>query len=197
MVYYETLQVHLGAVLLITLDAEFFYACLAFWALFPLCLGAFVATNVNVFRWEHLNYLAQYILNECECGVVAGAKHIVRYSPHLPYLVRAACAAIFGVCGKGCLHVAGKVNLGDNGDVTLCSVCDNLAAILLCVEERAVVLSVILAAVATDNSLVTLCCNGGELGVFLYLDAPALVIGEVPMETVQVVQCKHVNETLD
>ena len=93
--------------------------------------------------------------------------------------------------------MSGKVNLGDYRYVTLCCILYNLAALLLCVEERTIVLAVILGAVASDDGLIALCCDGSELGVLLYLDAPTLVIGQVPVETVEVVECEHVDEALD
>ena len=150
-----------------------------------------------VLRREHLDDLAQHVLDERKGSVVAGAEHVVRYSPHFPNLVRAACTAIFRVCCKSCLHVAGKVNLRDYRYVALCCILNNLAALLLCVEERTVVFAVILGAVASDDSLIALCSDGSQLWVLLYLDAPTLVIGQVPVEAVEVVEREHVNEALD
>ena len=193
----ETLQVHFGAVLVVALYSQRLNAGLALGALLPLCLGALVTAYVYVFRWEHLYYFAQHILDEREGGVVAGTEHIVRNAPHFPNLVWAACTAILGICGKGCLHVPGKVNLGDYCYVALCCVGDNLAALLLCVEERTVVLPVILGSVASYDGLVALGSDGRQFGVLLYFNAPALVVGEVPVETVEVVERQHVDKALD
>ena len=197
MVDYKTLQVHLGTVLLIALDAQFLDACLTFGALLPLCLGTLVTSYMNVLRREYFDYLAQDIFYELEGRVVAGAEHIVRYSPHLPHFVRAACATIFGICGKCSLHMSGKVNLRNYRYMAICSVLYNLAALFLSVEERTVVLAVILAAVAPYDGLIALCCNGCELWVLLYFDTPALVVGYVPVEAVEVMQRKHVDEAFD
>ena len=93
--------------------------------------------------------------------------------------------------------MAREVNLRDYCDVTLCCILYNLAALILCVEEWAVVLAVVVTAVLADDSLITLCRDCCELRVLLDLDTPALVIGEVPVEAVEVVERKHVDEALD
>ena len=46
----------------------------------------------------------------------------------------------------------------------------------------------------TDNGLLALGANLGEQRIFLYLDAPSLVVGEMPMEAVDIVQGEHVDK---
>ena len=92
--------------------------------------------------------------------------------------------------------MAGEVNLRDYGNMPLCCISHNLTALILSVVERTIVLAVIFAAVASYDSLVALRCNSCELGVFLYLDAPSLVIGDVPMEAVQVMKRENIDESL-
>ena len=45
-----------------------------------------------------------------------------------------------------------------------------------------------------DDGLVALGTNLGEQRIFLYLDAPSLVVGEMPMEAVDIVQREHVDK---
>ena len=94
--------------------------------------------------------------------------------------------------------MAGELNLGYHLDVALGCVCHNLAALLLCVEVWAVGLACVVAAInAVGNPVVAACCtNGCEAWVFLYLEAPSLVIGEVPVETVELVVRHHVDYAL-
>ena len=46
------------------------------------------------------------------------------------------------------------------------------------------------------DRLGAVCAHGGEFRVFLDFDAPALVVGQVPVEAVDVVQREHVDEAL-
>ena len=45
-----------------------------------------------------------------------------------------------------------------------------------------------------DDGLVALGTNLGEQRIFLYLDSPSLVVGEMPMEAVDIVQGEHVDK---
>ena len=64
MVDHEALKVHLGTVLVIALYSQCLYACLTLGALLPLCLGALIAADVYVLRREHLDDLAEHVLDE-------------------------------------------------------------------------------------------------------------------------------------
>ena len=57
-------------------------------------------------------------------------------------------------------------------------------------------LAVILARVVSYDRLGAVCAHGGEFRVFLDFDAPALVVGQVPVEAIDVVQSEHVDEAL-
>ena len=56
--------------------------------------------------------------------------------------------------------MAGEIYLRDDGDVALGCISDDLAAVVLCVLEWTIMLSVILATIAADDGFITLCCNG-------------------------------------
>ena len=192
----EALQIHLGAVLGIVFETELPDASLTLRTLLPAGLGTLVATYVDIFGGEHVDDLGKHVGNKLQRGVVASAEHIVRHAPHLPHLVRTARAPQLGVGGQRGLHVSGKVNLGDHGDVALGSIGHDVATLVLSVEVGAVGDAVVGSAVAPDDGLCTLGTDGVELGVFLQLKAPALVVGEVPVEAVHIVKRKHVDEAL-
>ena len=85
--------------------------------------------------------------------------------------------------------MAGKLNLRYNLDVALGCICYNLAALLLCVEVGAVRLACVVAAIYAVGNPVVVACSADtrQKRVFLYLDTPALVIGQVPVEAVHLV----------
>ena len=93
--------------------------------------------------------------------------------------------------------MSGKVNFRDDGHVALGSISYNFATLLLGIYEGAIMLAVILATITADNCLVALSCYSRELGVFLNLDTPSLVVGQVPVEAVDVVQSQDIHKTLD
>ena len=88
-----------------------------------------------------------------------------------------------------------QVDFGNDGDETLAGVLHDFARLLLRVEAL-MGLAVILARVVSYDRLGAVCAHGGEFRVFLDFDAPALVVGQVPVEAVDVVQREHVDEAL-
>ena len=98
-------------------------------------------------------------------------------------------AAELGIGGKGGAGVSRKLNLGDNLDVTLFGIFYYLSCLFLSVEIGTVRLICVVAAVdGVDAPRVTACCAYcGELGVFVNLNAPTLVVDKVPMEAVHLV----------
>ena len=92
--------------------------------------------------------------------------------------------------------MAGHVDFGDHGDVALLSVLHNLARLLLGVET-AVGNAVVEVGVSAKDGTRTLRTDGGELGIFLNLYAPTLIVGQMPVEDVHVVHSQQVDELLD
>ena len=85
------------------------------------------------------------------------------------------------------------IDLGNNSDEALCSVSYNLANLILCVEVGTIRLTLQLKtvyAVCTCNlRILANATDLGELGILLDLDTPALILGDVPVETVHLVHC--------
>ena len=91
--------------------------------------------------------------------------------------------------------MAGHINLGDNSYVAFGSVAHYLASLLLSIVARNRH-AVVLARLRSRDCARTLRANLGKQRIFLYLDAPSLVLGEVPMEVVDVVHREDVDEFL-
>ena len=138
------LQTFLGRMAVLCLKVKSLDASLTLGALLPLGLRTLVATDVDILRREELCDFLQHIVNECKGLVVAGAEHVVRHAPLLPHLVRTAGASHVWVSGKSSLHVAGQINLRNDGNIAVCGILDDVANLLLGVET-AVRLAVILA----------------------------------------------------
>ncbi len=96
---------------------------------------------------------------------------------------------------QGTHHVAGHVNLGDDGNVALGSILDEFLSLFLSVEA-AIGDTVVLAGIAADDGLLTHRALLGEQRTALDLYSPALVLGQMPVEAVDVVQGQHVDMTL-
>ena len=128
------LQILLGSVLLVALYAQLLDASLTLGTLLPTGLGALVATDVDVLRGENLHNLGQHVLDETQSGIVAGTENLVGNAPHGPHVIRTTGATQFGISMQGTHHVTGHVYLGDDGDVALGSILDQLLGLLLGVE---------------------------------------------------------------
>ena len=149
------LQTLLGCVSVLSLKMQCLDACLALRTLLPLGLRTLVATNMYVLRREESHNLLQHVVDKLHCLVVASAEYVVRYAPHLPYLIRTARAAQFGISSKSCLHVSRQVYLWNDSNVAVGSVLHDVAYLLLCVEAS-VWFAVVLARVVADDGLCAL-----------------------------------------
>ncbi len=85
--------------------------------------------------------------------------------------------------------MSGHFDFGNNLDIPLRRVFYDFAHLVLreyAAVRRTVVCIVLL--VFADDGFTAHGTDSGELGIFLYLDSPALVVGKVPMETVDFVE---------
>ncbi len=125
---YVALEIFLLAVMRVAPDAQLSDAGLAFGTLFPSDFGTFVASDVDIARGEEGYDFGENIVDECENAVVAGAEHVVRDAPHGPHLIGPSGTPEMGVGGKCGLHVAGKVYLGYDGDVSVGGIVDHFCS---------------------------------------------------------------------
>ena len=165
-----------------------------------LALGAFlptgsrglVAADVDFLGGEDVHDLLQHVLAELIGLLIAKAQHLVAHAPHAPHLVGAARAAHVGIGSQGTEHVAGHVDLGDYGDVSLRGVAHDLTRLVLCVVAS-VGNTVIDSRVAPQHGHAALGAHLGQPRVFLDFDAPALVVGDVPVEGVHIMESHQVD----
>ena len=191
------LELVLSAVFLCCRQSQLLNLCLTLGTLFPTVLGTFVSADMDELRGEYIAKFAQHFLEEYESLRVAAAKHVTTDSPIGFHRVGTALASKIGEHVKGSHHVAGQIDFRDDIDVSLSSIAHNLATIVL-----GIVASVALTVVDThvsrsDNRLLThtsIHCQSREP---LYLEAPSLVVGQVPMELVAAVQRHHVEILFD
>ena len=88
-----------------------------------------------------------------------------------------------------------QVDFGDDVDVALSGILDEVTKLFLGVETT-VADSVIIPAVSTEDGSVAIGSNLGQFGILLDFDAPALVFRQVNVELVHVVQSHHVQINL-
>ena len=88
------------------------------------------------------------------------------------------------------------INLRNHGDITVGSIFHHFPHILLGVT--AAVRSVVVESRhAPDDCLRTFRAHLGKPGIAVDLHTPSLVLGEMPVEGVDVVECQHIDELLD
>ena len=166
----------------------------------PAVGGTLVAAEVDVLAGEHFGHVAEHGLEEIDHFVVAHVEHVVRDAggdAHLVGLFRQARE--FGVGGQRGYHVAGHVDFGHDLNVARGGVGHNLAQIGQRVVHAAAVFRVVEeprvdAVVHKRTGAAT--AHRGELGIFGDLDAPALVVGQVPVQAVHLVEGEHVDDAL-
>lgn len=92
--------------------------------------------------------------------------------------------AKLGVGGDGGAGMAGHADFRDDGDVARGGVGDDVFDFLLGVEAAVGFAGAFRAVPTADLGIGTFAADGGELGIFFDLDAPALIICEMPMKDV-------------
>ena len=189
------LQLFLGGEVVMVLESQRLDAGLAQRAFPPPVLRALVAADMDVLGREDVHHLGQDILQEGEGFLLAHAEDISGDAPAGPDLVRAAGAAQLRIGGEGRDHVAGKIDLGDDDDVAVGRVGHDLAHLILGIET-AVADAVVGVEVLADAGAVAPRADFREFRIFLDLDAPALVLGQVPVQPVDLIGGGNVDVAL-
>ena len=148
---------------------------------------------------EEGNEFGKYVFGKLHGGRVGHVKHVGGNAAARPHAGSGlGVAAIFGIRSHGGNEVARHVHLGDYLDVALLGIGHYVLNLLLGVEVRAVNLIGPIGAVLEvgDIGVRCRCTDGSELWILLDLHAPALVVGEVPVEAVHFVIRHHVEHAL-
>ena len=148
---------------------------------------------MDIFRWEDVHDFVEDILDKCHCGVIAGTKHIFCHAPLGPYIHLLACATKLRIGSNGGAHVPRHIYFGDYIDIAFGGIFHYFACLLLCVVAT-VRLAVPFAGKTTYHGLLAVATHLDKFGVFLDFDSPTLVVGEVPVEGVEVMKCHHVDK---
>ena len=183
--------------LVLVFETEFLYHGLAVRALLPAGLGALVAAYVYELRGEQVDDLVEHIFKELE-SLFLGAIYLLEDAPPGGGLIVVfQAAAELGIARNGRQRMARNLYFGDDGYVTVGGILDEGLDFFL-----SIVASVRLAVIYSRSErphygllapLPLLC----KQGIFLDLDAPALVFSKVPVETVHLMQGHEVDVALE
>ena len=147
---------------------------------------------MDILRGEQLHHLGQYAFEEFESLLPSGAKHIVGHAPAAPHLVRTARAAQFGIGGQRRQHMARQVDFGNHRNTPVGGIFHHVADLVLRIET-AVGRTVIGSPLLADHGGLADAAHGGQLRIALDLDAPALIVGQVPVQRIELVYGHHVD----
>ena len=150
---------------------------------------------MDVLRREDVHEFGEHVLEEGVHFLIAGAEDVVGNAPAGPDLIGTAGAAQLWISGQGSHHVAGEVDLRDHDNAAFGSIVHDFLHLVLGVEA-AVADAVVGVPVHLDDGTVAPGANFSELGIFLDLHSPALVLGKVPVEAVELIGCHHVQVAL-
>ena len=137
--------------------------------------GTLVAADVEELVREEFHHLVDDILEEFEGSLLAWAHYDVLDSPDLARFVLTLLAAEPGIGSDGSHLMSRNLKLRDHVDMALRSVSHDVPDLVLSVVRA----------------------EAGELGIFLDLDAPALVLGQVEVHLVELEHRHHVELLLD
>ncbi len=166
---------------------------LAFRADLPAFLGAFIATDVDVRAGEEVHHLGEHIFQHREYAVIARTEHIIEHAPTALHFVWPTGAAQLRVSCQSRHRMSRHLDLRNYIDVPCLCIGHHLADLLLRVETTVRDAVVFTPAVRPHLTAFAPTTDLGELRVLLDLDPPALVVREVPVETVHLVTRHQVN----
>ena len=167
----------------------------------PLLRGTFVATDVDVGMGEDAGHVAEDAFEEVDDLVLADIEHVVGDAARQAHAVLLRWVATeFGIGGDGSHHVAREVDFGKDFDVACGSVGHDFAELVLRIVHAAAVLRIVIEGGGGAGIGERTAAHGSYLrqtGIFGDFDAPALVVGEVPVEAIHLVEGHDVEHALD
>ncbi len=180
-----------GLELLDVLETEHLHKVLAVLALTIHILRGLVAADVVVRRREEFEQFREHILQELES---AGSRSI-EVLPDAPagfHLIAALGeAAQLRISGNGGGAVAGDFHLRNHGHAPPAGILHDLADVVLGVESA---VRNAVAYPAVERRLLAPGTDFGEARILVDLDAPSLVLGQMPVEHILLVHCHQVDE---
>ena len=150
---------------------------------------------------EDAGHVAEDAFEEVDDLVLADIEHVVGDAARQAHAVLLRWVATeFGIGGDGSHHVAGEVDFGKDFDVALGSVGHDFAELVLRIVHAAAVLRIVIESGGGAGIGERTAAHGSYLrqtGIFGDFDAPALVVGEVPVEAIHLVEGHDVEHALN
>ncbi len=173
---------------------------LAVRAFLPLLLLALVAADMDVFRGEKVHDFIEHTLQEGEGTLLAGTIDVLADQPFAGDLIALSPAAEPWIGGQGGRGVSRNLDLGNDGNMALSGIFDDFAGLLLGVESvhRHPVGNPAVGVPSRPRHRVgAVIAHPGEFGILLDLNPPALIVGKMPVEGVDLVHRQQVEDGLD
>ena len=181
------LQLLLGGELFIGYQPLGLDPCLAVWTFRPAGLRALVATDVDVLGGEKGCDFGDDGVHESEHRLLSRTVNEVGSAPIGEITDRFHRAGKLWIRTDSGHRVTGHLNFGDNGNEAFGGIGNHLADLLLSVVTS-MGAALELAAPGTDL---------GQAGVFLDFDAPALIVGKMPVHRIDLVLREDIDLFLD
>ena len=194
------------------LQTVFLHACLAIRTFLPVGLFHFIATDVNVFVWEEFDEFGIYIFAEFKSRIFA--RTYWRREGRAPACFFEARYTV--IVTYGSQHVTWHIEFRDDIDTAYLGIGNYFLHVFLGIETsikcitfhylhlvsrdfivRVVLFGSILHAVTVVVVEFTPCAFFCKKWIFLNFQSPTLVVGKVPMELVQFIECHEVEEFHD
>ena len=123
-----------------------------------------------------MHYFVDHILDELEGGFFPCAINVIFDAPDIAHAIFTAIgeARQLWIGGDSTHSMTRHLNLGDDGHKAILRIADDLTNLILRVE----------ASIATAIPFGTPCTDLRQARIFLDLNAPALVFGQVPVELI-------------
>ena len=184
---------------MLILEAKLLDLSLCFGAVLPLNFRTFVAANMDELAREERDDFGQDVLEEFDRAWL-GVEYVLVDSPVGENFERLVAVSKFWVGGYRSLCMARHLDFGHDCDVSLLRVLDDFFDVFLRIEAAmrdAVKLEFLrITRMSTVHGFLSESANGGQFRISLDFDSPALIVGQVPMECVQLVNGHCVDELL-
>ena len=164
------------------LDAQRLHLRLHLGAAFPLILDRLVAAEVDIGAGEDRHQLVEHVLDEGD-ALRPRIEQIGHDAPIVADQRPVAEDAELRIGGDERIGVAGQVDLRHDGDAAHAGIGDQLLQLRLGVEAADAILFGRLRATRPGRQAPA--ADAGELGVFLDLDAPALIVRQMEVQRVE------------
>ena len=148
-------------------------------------------------RREEFENFVQHVLQETE-SLLPGTVDLPENTPcGRQFIVRFQSAREFGVAGDSRPRMPGHLDLGNHRNEAVGGIADNLANFILRVKSAVRLAVEEFRSKGADHRLLADRTLFGEQRIALDLDAPALILSQVPMETVDFVDGHQVDVTFE